>query len=236
MGFRRSPAMGPAPAGPRLSRQMVGIGMLFAAEADVHAPIEPTLVHASAAGMDGDDLRVLSILTTWIGIHAPYINVDRLARCLADGSSPRVGAYWASVAQWQHRDRRFARVRALAPERPVDLLPVGTDFQLARQGADERFSDSPLRVVAGTLRDRRADVIDPPTLAQRHRGYRNRVLMGPTWRADVWTILDRSPQLSVAEVARQAGCSFATAWRVVQDARVLGRAAPPTSVPGEHAG
>ena len=93
----------------------------------------------------------------------------------------------------------------------VDLLPVGTDFQISRRGEDERFAGSVLRVPAGTLRDREADVIAPEALVGRHAGYRNRVLMGPTWRADVWTVLEDEHQMSVAEAARRAGCYFATA-------------------------
>ncbi|MFU8803009.1 MAG: hypothetical protein ACNA8W_04280, partial [Bradymonadaceae bacterium] len=96
-----------------------------------------------------------------------------------------------------------------------------TDFQIARRGEDERFAGSALRVPAGTLRDREADVLSPETLVGHHAGYRNRVLMGPTWRADVWTILEDEPGVSVAEAARRAGCSFATAWQVVQDFRLL---------------
>jgi len=38
--------------------------------------------------------------------------------------------------------------------------------------------------------------------------------MRPTWRADVWTVLERSPELSVAEAARRAGSSFAGAWQM----------------------
>ena len=41
--------------------------------------------------------------------------------------------------------------------------------------------------------------------------------MGPTFRADVWTVLEKMPGLSVAEVARRASCSFATAWQTAQD-------------------
>ncbi len=42
-----------------------------------------------------------------------------------------------------------------------------------------------------------------------------------SFRADVWTVLERSPGLSVADVARRAACSFATAWQAVQDFRLL---------------
>ena len=56
---------------------------------------------------------------------------------------------------------------------------------------------------------------------RRNAGYRNRVVMGPTWRADVWTVLEEEPNVSVAEAARRAGCAFATAWQVCQDFRLL---------------
>ena len=119
------------------------------------------------------------------------------------------------------KDLRLARLANLHNGPPFDLLPVGTDFQIARRGEDERFVGSSLRVPAGTLRDRAADVLSPEVLVRRHAGYRNRVIMGPTWRADVWTALEEEPEVGVAEAARRAGCSFATAWQVVQDFRLL---------------
>ena len=230
MAFSRATALSARPDETTLTRDMVGIGMNFAAEANPSAPIEETLVHASAAGMDDHDLRVLAVLTTWVGVHHPYINADRLVRCVSEHSSKSVHAYWAAVGRWLSKDRRFARLPKLHEGAPVDLLPVGTDFQLARRGQDERFADSLLRVPAGTLRDRDADVLSPKVLVGRHAGYHNRVLLGPTWRADVWTVLQEEPEVSVAEAARRAGCSFATAWQVVQDFRLLH--APPRELEG----
>ena len=46
------------------------------------------------------------------------------------------------------------------------------------------------------------DVAAPEVLARRHAGYRNRVLMGPSFRADVWTALDGAPDMSIADAAR----------------------------------
>lgn len=224
MAFSRSTPLGEPPNAASLTRDMVGIGLNFAAEANATAPIEETLVHASVAGMEHGDLRVLAVLTTWLGVHHRHVNADRLVRCVAEHPSGRVHAYWAAVARWLAKDRRFARLAALSREGAVDLLPVGTDFQIARRGEDERFVGSALRVPAGTLRDRAADVLSPAVLVRRHAGYRNRVRMGPTWRADVWTVLEEDPDVSVAEAARRAGCSFATAWQVVQDFRLLRQA------------
>ena len=221
MAFSRAAALSVRPDPAALTRDMVGIGMNFAADANRSAPIEETLVHASAVGMDGHDLRVLAVLTTWLGVHHGHIHADRLVRCVSEHGSSRVHVYWAAVARWLSKDRRFARLARLHDGSQVDLLPVGTDFQIARRGEDERFVGSPLRVPSGTLRDRDADVLSPEVLVRRHARYRNRVLMGPTWRADVWSVLDEEPDVSVAEAARRAGCSFATAWQVVQDFRLL---------------
>jgi hypothetical protein len=204
---------------------MAGIGMNFAAAPDVDAEIEDTLVHASAVGMDDGDLRVLSVLTTWLGVHHAHANVDRLVRRVEGHPSPRVHAYWSAVAGWLGGDRRFGRLRRAHKELPVDLLPVGNAFQIRRRGEDDRFAGFALRVPKGTLRDRVEDVLSPAALVARHRGYRNRVRIGPTWRADVWTVLERAPHISVAEAARRASCSFATAWQAAQDFRLLETAA-----------
>ena len=110
-------------------------------------------------------------------------------------------------------------------------MPTGTEFQVKRRGEDERFTGSKLRVPKGTLRDRHEDVLPPEVLVRRHAGYRNRVLMGPSFRADVWTALEHGPDLSIADIARKASCSFATAWQAAQDYRLL-RAAGPNTLQG----
>lgn len=45
--------------------------------------------------------------------------------------------------------------------------------------------------------------------------------MGPSFRADVWTVLEHEPDLSIADAARKASCSFATAWQTARDFRLL---------------
>ncbi len=225
MPYSRPPALGTRPDADQLTRDMVGIGMNFSAEPNPDAPVEETLVHASSLGMDDDDLRVLSVLTTWVGVHGLRINADRLTRCATAHPSERVRAWWAAVARWQRHDRRLARLERAYDGPALDLLPVGTAFQIARRGEDARFAGSALRVPAGTLRDRATDVLTPEALVRQHPGYRNRVRLGPTWRADVWTVLERTPGLTVAEAARRAGCSFAAAWEAARDFGLLEEAA-----------
>lgn len=221
MTFSRCSALPSQPSPTELSSRLAGIGMNLAVEPDVEAHIEETLLHASKVGMDDGDLRVLAILTTWLGVHHAHVNADVLVRLVATHPSVRVRAYWAAVAQWLGKDRRLARFITGFEGLAVDLLPVGTDFQIARRGEDERFRETRLRVPAGTLRDRPEDVFSPVVLIRQHRGYRNRVLMGPTPRADVWSELERDPTLQVSEAARRARCAFSTAWEAAQSYRLL---------------
>jgi hypothetical protein len=159
-----------------------------------------------------------------MGVHHARVNADRLVRLVGEHAAERVRAYWSAVAVWLGKDRRLARFLKVYGGAPIDLLSTGNAFQLARRRADERFTGSKLRVPRGTLRDRPDDVLTPEALVRRHAGYRNRVLMGPTWRADVWTVLERDPELAVAKAARRASCSFATAWQTAQDFRLLRQA------------
>ena len=196
---------------------MVGIGILVGGVASSAPDLEATLVQASIEGMERDDLRVLAVLVTWFGIHSTHINADRLTRLVALQESKRVRAFWPALARWQATDRRFARLALVYRGPQVELLSTGTDFQVARHGEDERLAGSKLRVPANVLRDRPADVLQPAELARSHAAYRWRLVIGPTYRADMWAALERQPDLSAAALARATYGSFATAWQVRRD-------------------
>ena len=220
MAFSRVEAPAIAPDHEALTAAMAGIGMNFAATPKVDANIEDTLLFASVEGMDKDDLRVLAVLVTWFREHHAWVNADRLTKLVDARGSPRVRALWSALATWQAKDRRFARLAALYRGPRVDILTTGMDFQIGRHGEDLRFAGSCLRVPATVLRDRAADTLSPAQLA-RHRAYRHRVMMGPTYRADLWAALEADPDLSPTELARRTYASFASAWQAKRDFVVL---------------
>lgn len=210
-----------------LTSAMVGIGMSFAAHAPSAEPnIEDTLLFASIEAMDRDDLRVLAVLVTWFGVHHPWMNADRMTKLVAQNESARVRALWSALARWQSKDSRFARLAALYTGPRLDLLRTGTEFQIRRHGEDPRFAESSLRVPDNVLRDRTGDVLTPEALAARHRAYKFRVIIGPTYRADVWAALEETPDAPAAELARGTYSSFATAWQVRRDFAIVGPSAP----------
>ena len=221
MAYKRLVAPPKLLHGDALTAAMVGIGMNFATEPAPEPNIEDTLLAASVEGMDADDLRVLAVLATWLGVHHPWINADRLVRATHALASSRGRAFWAAIGDWLEKDRRLGRLTKLHPGKPIELLRTGTAVQIRRRGEDLRFQGTTLRVPAGVLRDRAADVLTPEHLARRHLGYRYRVLIGPSYRADMWAALEREPSLTPTELARRTYGSFATAWQVKQDWELL---------------
>lgn len=221
MGFTRSIASTSLLEGDALTRACAGIGMNFAAKPTHDANIEDTLVAASIEGMDRDDLRMLAMLVSWVGVHFERVNADRLVRAVREVGSSRVRVFWAAIATWLERDRRFGKLAADYSGERIDLLATGTEFQIRRRGEDDRFRDGPLRVPEGVLRDRAADVLSPHEVARRHRAYRWRVVIGPSYRADLWAANEADPDATAAELARRTYASFASAWQVKRDADVV---------------
>ena len=203
-------------AGDELTEAMIGIGMLFnSGRGQPAAHLDDTVLAASQEGMDRRDIRVLSVLTTWLELHGSRLNVDRLFRSLS-GATARVKLYWAAIAHWKRADPRWGRVRRLCRGPRVDLSQ-STAFHVRRSGEDPRFVGGPLRASLGALRDRKSDVLTPTELTAQHRGYYWRVVIGPSYRADMWARLEAEPTLSAAELARSCYGSYATAWHVRRD-------------------
>lgn len=203
--------------GDALTEDLAGIGFNLAADVAPDPNIEDTLIAASLAAMEASDLRVLDLLVTWLERHHDRVNADRLVRAVETLESERGSAFWAAVAGWLDKDRRFSRLRNVYTGPRIDIARGGSRFLLERSGEDARFAGTPLRIPAGLLRGRDSDVLSPSELAKRHGTYYYRVLLGPSYRADMWAELERNPELSAAELARRAYGSFATAWQVKQD-------------------
>lgn len=209
-------------SGKKLTADMVAIGMRFAADPSSIAPnIEDTIVAASIEGMQSEDYRVLSLLVDWFGIHYERVNVDRLVQMVHLIKDDRVKALWKGLAQWKKRDWRFKKLQKVYTKARLDLMGEGTDFQLQRHGEDERFVGTALRVPSKLLRHRPEDILTPQELAIRHSGYFYRVTIGPSYRADMWALIEQHPEYTPAEIARNTYGSFPTAWGVRRDWMIL---------------
>lgn len=204
-------------SGDLLTKDLIGIGFLLGnLDASRSPNIENTVVAASIEGAHGD-YRVLSMLVDWLDLHIFNVNADRLSQLVSHLKGSKERHFWCAIAQWKSADIRFKKLAGLYSSR-IDLFDSGTSFQIERKGEDPRFAGTVLRIPNGSLRHRPQDVLTPERLAKIHSAYRNRILIGPTYRADMWAIMeDATTPLSPSEIARRAYGSFPTALKVKHD-------------------
>lgn len=224
MVFKRILLPNSFPIGDSLTSNFIGIGFRLNGKPNWDANIEDTLVGASLEGLSGDG-RVLSLLVDWIGLHYTRINADRLVLMILKmhTKQPKLfSTFWAAVSQWLHTDIRFSRLGRLVPKRRVNFLDDRTDFLVKKNGEDERFQGTCLRIPKGVLRHRNDDIFSPVELTENNMSYRLRVMIGPSYRADMWAWLCRDSKLSAAEVARRSYGSYPTAFAVKRDFEIVG--------------
>lgn len=225
MSFRRKIIPDSFSVEGELTAELVGCGFKLAHTAKPQANIENTIFAASIEGMAGD-FRLLSLLVDWLDIHSGQLIADRLFKLVSITSNPRVKAFWTAVAKWKHSDSRFRRFSRLYRGPRIDLLFSGTEYHLKQRGEDPRFKHTPLRVPHGVgLRHRPSDVMTPRELAEIHSAYRYRLIIGSTYRADMWAALELQPDLGPADLARHCYGSFATAWEVKQQWNIVNSSA-----------
>ena len=198
-----------------------GIGCALGVEPARHADIEYTLFLASEESLTQLDFRILGLVVQWIDIHDAHLNHPRLLR-FVKSASKITQRFWKAVAQWRSENRKEGRKwqRFLGLELPssrFSLLPVGTTFQIQRNGEDPRFENTDLQIPKGLFRVRTGDVLSKKQLVAMHRSYANRVRFGVCLRADLWSLLEEDPSRTPSQLAKMIGCAFASAWETKQD-------------------
>lgn len=208
-----------------LSKDMAGLGFLITAEGATNPNIENTLIAVAIEGLNGD-YRSLSLLVSWLSIHHQAINADRLFKMLSKlKTNKKLLCFWSAAAKHVLKDSRFKKMQRLYSGSRLEIANRdATDFQITRVGEDPRFEKTKLRVPANLLRNRPQDIMEPAALAKTHLAYRYRIVIGPTYRADQWALLEKTKEISPSELARQSYSSFGSAWQAKQDFELLNKA------------
>jgi len=205
-----------------LTKMLIGIGIKIGDMVGVKNPnIEDTIISAVLEGI-ASDYRTLSLITNWIEIHFERINVDRLFRAAQEIDESQARAYFANLAFMLTPDRRFEKFKKLYKGDKI-LLGQNKEYSylVDRHGLDGRFEKGKLIIAQKTLRDRKEDILSIQDLAKLHKIYYYRLLIGPTYRADMMATLNLNPNLSISDLARTTYGSFATAWAVMNDYKFL---------------
>ena len=197
--------------------------------------IEASIISASIEAVNNKDNRMGGLLVDWITIHYLRVNVDRLTKfvfSLSDSDYKFVKIFWCANAQRLFiKDQRFKRLSELYKGRRVNFadrfIKKGqqkvTKMLIEMKGEDERFKRTCIRVPKGYFSERPHQIFPVSVIAKKHLPYRYRVMMGSSYRADLWALLDSDSNISAYALGKKVQCSYRAAYMVKKDYKLLKR-------------
>ncbi len=163
------------------------------------------------------DLRLASLLFTWVKVHGEYVITEKLAKLVRSGNVEHRD-WLSALAAFAVHNKYHKWSKLIARRRkPVHLLPMEMSaLPIRMRGAEPWLEPYGILLPRGSLRIREDDVLDPGELARKNRQYRNRYLYGPSWRADIITAIE-SGCTTPTEIKDRVGCSYEPAHRVFRE-------------------
>lgn len=185
--------------------------------------IEETILQACYASET--DLRLLSILATWMSVHGDYIIVEKFYKKLKVfetiyGHRPStinliaVQVLLSGSTKW----KKWITSHSKKSEFPVNekLLISSIDFQ----GYNEDFKKHGVKIPKNFLRIREDDVLTTSELVKLNLQFKNRLIFGSSWRADIMTAIEAGVE-NPSKIAKLIGCSYEPAHRVFNEMKIV---------------
>lgn len=189
--------------------------------------IEETLIEACYESQT--DLRLLSILATWITIHGDFVIVEKFFKKARDfekyrGRNPVLNLVAAQgIIAGFHKWKKWITCSPKSPEYPVkpSLLKGSIDFH----GPNQELAKYGVLVPKSFLRIRETDVLTHEELAKANLQYRNRLIYGCSWRSEIISAIECGV-VNPAAISRLVGCSYEPAYRISKEYLLAKRVSP----------
>lgn len=181
--------------------------------------IERTLLDALDRAHVENDGRLRSLIFSWFAVHHDRLVIEKFFKLSKNiipkhGSNPLTNAIAVyGVILGTHAFRRYIE---RTPENEFLLSKDESESFAQIQGYKEDWLKYGVKVPAKMIRIRTDDALTESELARINLQYRNRLLIGTSWRADIVTAIQLGAR-TPAEVVRQIGCSYEPAHRVFRE-------------------
>ncbi|NCN26011.1 hypothetical protein GW915_00395 [bacterium] len=184
---------------------------------------EDVLLSAVREGLSDSDYRLLGVVSYFIESFFSLLNVSRLTNCVAEMETQERN-FWIAHFQLHRRDPRTAKV--IARYKHSKKTRIGSnEWAFKKYGLDPRFKDTKLEIHSKLFEGKDIELPSVTELASKNPYFRNRLVIGPTNRADAWTVLELEAR-SIStnrELSDLAYCSLETARNTRNDFRVIQR-------------
>lgn len=223
MGFSRIFKSKHSLTGEELTKALVGLGFLLSSVSKKNVNIEHCLISLIKESFSDDlayDLRLLALLVNWLEIHISQVNANRFIKLIKDLENPKALIFLSGV--FEHlNDPRFKKFIEIYSSKKRTHFLKGSSFLVERNGEDSRFRNTKLIIHSKALSDRPDLILSPEVVSQKHLYYRYRVLLGPTYRADIIANLSIDENLSPAELARYHFTNYQTSYKAKKDFQIF---------------
>ena len=220
-------------SGKQLDSSLRSIGFnVFCHRKSRDSNIEATLISASIETIHNKDTRLGGLLVDWITIHSSRINADKLTKFVGqmdDYKYKFIKIFWCANAQrLAAKDQRFKRLSQIYKGKRINLADYltsnkrkPTKLLITLKGEDERFKNTCIQLPKGYFSERPNQILPSSIIAESHLPYRYRLMMGASYRADVWALIKRNSGISAYALAKKAYCSYRTAYITKKDYEML---------------
>jgi len=211
-----------------LNEKLAAIGVMLSAESlstrEIESvDIEETLADVAVAlgrAQVNANLRLFAPVLSWIEEHGSAVIVEKLTKIILrrreDGADVQCAALFGKFALSKGHKRWSAIVEKIAPKSGSPEVFGPTDLAeslLILRGEEDWARGSGFRVPKGSAVTHSKWTLSRAVLAKRNRQYRNRLIYGAQWRADIVTAYELGAR-TPAEASRMSGASYEPCYRV----------------------
>lgn len=180
--------------------------------------IEETLILASYES--NNDFRLLSLLVSWVSVHGEYVIVEKLFKKLKEYEKFRGPSLIMNILSVQAVLSGFLKWKKwITSSEKKTQYPIKKELiesSIEYQGLNEEFAKYGVLIPKKLLRIREIDVYSIEELAKFNIQYRNRLIYGSSWRADIIAAIELG-FINPSIIAKTIGCSYEPSHRIFKE-------------------
>jgi len=160
------------------------------------------------------DSRLFSLICSWVSVHGDYVIIEKLMKLQRKINSP-----WLVAVAICAANLGFHQWKRLIKKQRGTFSLVDQNLALSSisiKGEEPQFRNKGFLIPKGSIRIRSSDALDPEHLVRSNSQYRNRLLFGASWRADIITAIEKGMKTPY-EIAKVLGCSYEPAHRIFKE-------------------
>ncbi len=195
----------------------IGISVSSTSIRNIYADIERTLIAAACAVPN--DPRLLSLCLSWISVYGEKVNLDRVKKLAQETPAP-----WLILFAKFGLFCRQSRWKVLLGD-PGGVFANGdietAKLRISLRGEEAWAKDSGFLIPVGSEPIDKKWILAPERLAKVNRHFRNKLIYGANWRADIATALEQGAK-NAFQAAKMSQSSYEPAHRVCADFKAAG--------------